>query len=67
MNSSILWDKAQCRPLKVNRRFKGTYRFHLQCQRINQERNQHESRYLLHAGFFLGLFFEPENGGDMFL
>jgi hypothetical protein len=23
--------------------------------------------YPLHAGFFLGLFFEPEDGGDMFL
>jgi hypothetical protein len=21
----------------------------------------------LHAGFFLGIFFDPENGGDMFL
>jgi hypothetical protein len=23
--------------------------------------------YLLHAGFLLGLFFDPEDGGDMFL
>jgi hypothetical protein len=23
--------------------------------------------YLLHAGFLLSLFFNPENGGDMFL
>jgi hypothetical protein len=23
--------------------------------------------YLLRAGFFLGLFFDPEDGGDMFL
>jgi hypothetical protein len=23
--------------------------------------------YLLQAGFLLGLFFEPEDGGDMFL
>jgi hypothetical protein len=22
--------------------------------------------YLLHAGFFPGLFFDPEDGGDMF-
>jgi hypothetical protein len=25
------------------------------------------SCYLLHSGFFLGLFFNPEDGGDMFL
>jgi hypothetical protein len=23
--------------------------------------------HLLHAGFFLGLFFDPEDGDDMFL
>jgi hypothetical protein len=23
--------------------------------------------YLLHAGFMFGLFFDPEDGGDMFL
>jgi hypothetical protein len=23
--------------------------------------------YLLHAGFFIGLFFDPEDGGYMFL
>jgi hypothetical protein len=23
--------------------------------------------YLIHAGFLLGLFFDPEDGGDMFL
>jgi hypothetical protein len=23
--------------------------------------------YLFHAGFFLGIFFDPEDGGDMFL
>jgi hypothetical protein len=25
-----------------------------------------EGRYLLHAGFFLGLFFDPGDGSEMF-
>jgi hypothetical protein len=29
--------------------------------------NQKGCKYLLHAGFFLGLFFEPEDGGYMFI
>jgi hypothetical protein len=58
--------------LKVNRRFGGTYRIHLQEQIISQARNQHEAGskktsacYLLHAGFLLGFFFDSEDG-DMF-
>jgi hypothetical protein len=38
-----------------------------------QARNQHETSskktsacYLLHAGFLLDLFFDPEDGGNMF-
>jgi hypothetical protein len=30
MKSSIFWDIKPCSPLKVNRRFGGTYRLHLQ-------------------------------------
>jgi hypothetical protein len=60
-----------CSPLKVNRRFGGTYRLHLQGRRINQARNQRESGSmhsltLLHAGCLPVLFFDPENGDDMF-
>jgi hypothetical protein len=39
----IFWDVTQFSPLKVNRRFGGTYRLHLQGQIINQVRNQREA------------------------
>jgi hypothetical protein len=47
-------------PLKVNRRFGGTCRLHLE-GRISQGRNQHR------AGIkqLLGLFLDPEDGGDV--
>jgi hypothetical protein len=50
--SYSLWNVTPCRPLKVNRR-----RLHLQGRTAS---------YLPHAGFCLGLFFEPENRGDIF-
>jgi hypothetical protein len=42
MKSSIFWDIPPCRPLKVNRRFGGTFLFHLHGGRIRQTRNRHE-------------------------
>jgi hypothetical protein len=56
MKSSTFWDITPCNPLKVNRRFGGT------CRLLPGS-----ACYLLHAGFLLGLFFDPEDGGDMFL
>jgi hypothetical protein len=41
MKSSIFWDIMLCSWLKVNRHFRGTYRLHLQGQRISWVRNQH--------------------------
>jgi hypothetical protein len=32
-----------------------------------QQSLQSSACYLLHAGFFLGLFIDPEDGDDMFL
>jgi hypothetical protein len=43
MKSSIFWDITPRSPLKVNRRFGGTYRLHLQGRRISQARNQREA------------------------
>jgi hypothetical protein len=58
MKSCIFWDITPCNPFKVNRRSEGTCRLHLQGQKIRQDPP---------AGFLLGLFFDPEDGGDMFL
>jgi hypothetical protein len=59
MKSSIFLDITPCNPLKVNRRFGGTCRLHLQERRISQARNQLEadSKQKLIV----------ENGGEMFL
>jgi hypothetical protein len=35
--------------------------------RVYRKHEGTESRYLLHAGLLLGLFFYPEDGGDIFL
>jgi hypothetical protein len=78
MKSSIFWDITPCIPLKVNRHFGGTCHLHLQGRRKNQARNQRESfplaftlvsylAYSFHAGSLLRLFFDPEDGDDMFL
>jgi hypothetical protein len=72
MSSTIFWDIMPYSPLKVNRRFRGAS----QNRNISQARNQRETRWkaeppllatCFHAGFLLGLFFNPEDGGDMFL
>jgi hypothetical protein len=69
VKSSIFWDKMPHSLFKVNRHFGGKCRFHSQGRRINQARNQHEAGRsaccLFHGGFFLGLFFEPKDGGDL--
>jgi hypothetical protein len=41
MNSSLFWYITACSPLKVNWRFGGTCRLHLQGRKINKARNQH--------------------------
>jgi hypothetical protein len=40
--------------------------FHLQAQNVSQAKNQQRAS-LLPAGFLLGLLFELEDGGDIFV
>jgi hypothetical protein len=58
-----------CIPFKANRSFGGIFRLHLQCLRISQAKKQAGSKqnFLLHGGASLGLFFDPEESGDVFL
>jgi hypothetical protein len=67
-----LYDILQCNPLEANRSFGRTNRLYLHFLKIKQARNQNEAGskqspdcYLLYAGLLLGLFLDPENGGDM--
>jgi hypothetical protein len=64
MKNSVFRDITLCSPLKVNGRFKGTYHNHLQVRTISQARNQHEADS---KQGLLGMFFDPEGGGDTFL
>jgi hypothetical protein len=70
MKSTIFWDIMPCSPLKANRHFRRTYRLHFQGRSISRTRYQHEIMWqaepCFHAGILLGLYFYPENGGNMF-
>jgi hypothetical protein len=64
--SANFWDITPCSPSSVNRRFGGTYRLHLQGQRISLARKP-----CLAPAFTLvpcsSYFFDPEDVGDKFL
>jgi hypothetical protein len=52
--------------LKINRRFGETYCRLLQCQQIScAGGKQVLHAACFHRGFFLGLFFDLEDGGDV--
>jgi hypothetical protein len=62
----IFWDVTPCSLLRCNRRFGETYRVHLQGRR---KLYQHEpaSTQMASKMFLLKFFFDPEDGGDVFL
>jgi hypothetical protein len=45
IKSTIFWVITPCIPLRVNRRFGGTYRLHFQRRQISRARNQRENRW----------------------
>jgi hypothetical protein len=63
LKSVISWDITLCIPLIVNRRFGGTFSSTLKVE----EETKEETITKQVAGFLLGLFFDPEDGGDMFV
>jgi hypothetical protein len=68
MKKSVFWNVTPCSQLKVNSRFRGMYRLRIQGGRISQTKNQHEKVSMQsQAGFLLGLKFDPEDGGDIFI
>jgi hypothetical protein len=60
MKDTIFWDIMPRSPLKVSRRFGGTYRLSIQGRKALLAT-------CFRAGFLLGLIFDSEDGGDMFI
>jgi hypothetical protein len=68
MKIYIFWVIMPCSPLKINLRFGETCRLHLQGQKVIQAKMQHEAiSKQTSADLLLGLFFDPDNGGEMIL
>jgi hypothetical protein len=65
MNSAVVYVITSCSSER-SRRFGGTYRLHLQGSRIREVRNKLRFS-AASADFLLSLFFDPEDGGDIFL
>jgi hypothetical protein len=54
----IFWDITPCNPFEIQ----STFRRNMSPPHLGSKTN---SCYLLHAGFFLDLFIDPEGGGDI--
>jgi hypothetical protein len=66
MKSSVFWYMTPYSSLKVDGNFGATCRLLLQGRKVRQETNV-EAGGNQSSGFLFGLFFGPENGGDIFL
>jgi hypothetical protein len=58
MKSTIFWDITPCSQLLVNRLHQAVQETGMKTARLAT---------CFHSSFFLDLFFDPEDGGDMFL
>jgi hypothetical protein len=67
MKSPVFWHIKLCGPMRVNARFGGTCRLHLQCWWRQARNKQDVDSCLLHAGFLLGLLCNLEYGGEILL
>jgi hypothetical protein len=68
LKSSIFWDITPCSPLKVNQYFEEKFRLHPQGRRISQAKAPGiKPGGKQSSDFLLGLFFDSEDGGEMFL
>jgi hypothetical protein len=71
--NSVFLDVTQCNPVKLDQRFRGEYRLHLQLLRVSheavpkKEASSNTPNPLLVAGFLLGLSFGPEYEDDIFV
>jgi hypothetical protein len=63
MKNIIFWDMTPCSPSSFNRHFGGTYRLQLQGRRNKFSKNQKAKKWPACWTYF----FDPEDGGDMFL
>jgi hypothetical protein len=66
LKNTIFWDAIPCSPIEFHLCLVRTYYIYFQNQRVCQARNQKEAAGK-ESGLLLGLLFNPEDEGSMFL
>jgi hypothetical protein len=68
MNNTVIGIMTLCSSAEVKRLFGVKHRLHFQGRILSQARKRQETfRKLLHASLLLRLFFDPKDGGGMFV